>query len=308
MGFLRNLILILLFSLVVLVLLNKTGHTAANYESETYYRLSHDIDHAEVHEYATGIKKLFNDRQYIGTSIGNSIFIEDNQDNIKYSFLNLSARKNITSRFFYLEGDLRFYNDADPTYNLSVVALNEWKWRVELYTEKSFIDSHAALGGELFFTTYGISADYEIIKDMLYTTGVLFTQSANDGNNRTGQVLQLIYYPEQLSGFYVKVRGKFRQADFNPPEYFTPDDYKRYDLLFGYRKYLDKGNWRISGEIGPSKQYINDVAETGYEYKFNIYGLITQSIRIEATYGSSTDNGEYKYEYSWGELNFRYYW
>ena len=307
MNFLRNLIIALLFGLIVFVILARTGH-AANYESETYYRLSHDIDHAEVHEYATGIKKLYSERQYVGTSIGNTIFIEENYDNIEYSFLNISGRKNITSRFLYLEGDLRFYDDANPTYNLSLVALNEWKWRVELYTEKSFIDSHNALDGELFFTTYGISADYEIIKDVLYTTGVLFTQDANDGNNRTGQVLQLIYYPEQLSGFYVKTRGRWRQAKFNPPEYFTPADYKRFDLLVGYRKYFDNGNWRVSAEAGPGKQYIDGVSESGFEYKFNVYGWITQSMRIEVTYGSSTDNGEYKYEYSWGELNFKYYW
>ena len=307
MNFLRNLIILLLFCFIVFVILVQTGHTA-NYESETYYKYSHDIDHAEVYEYATGIKKLYNERQYVGTSIGNTVFIEENHNNIEYSFLNISGRKNISTRFLYLEGDLRFYNNANPTYNLSLVALNEWKWRVELYTEKSLIDSHNALNSELFFTTYGISADYEIIKDTLYTTGVLFTQNANDGNNRTGQVLQLIYYPQQLSGFYVKVRGRYRQADFNPPEYFTPDDYKRYDLLFGYRKYFDHGNWRVSAEAGPGKQYIDDVSESGFEYKLNVYGWITQSMRIEVTYGSASDNGEYKYVYSWSELNFRYYW
>ncbi len=271
--------------------------------------MSHDSDYADTRAISLGYQKLFKNKQYMGISGGDTAYKENGKGTIDFVFMNFSGRKKINDNI-YAEGDFRLNQSDDwdtTTYNLSVVGEKVSLGRVELFTERSIIDSHAAIERHLTFTTYGISADYELT-DELVLTGVLFHQHATDGNNRLGQVLQLIASPKRFEGWHTRLRGKWRQADFNPPEYFAPEKFSRYDWLIGYATAFANDHWIFRAEGGPGYQYIDDVGETGWEYKISVNGWISESVKLESFYAATTDAGEEDYRYDWGGVSVSYYW
>lgn len=297
----KNILLLLLF-----VFITQSVY-AATYMQETGFTIGHDIDNSEMIELGTITTRLWGE-EYIGVGIGHSIYIEEGDEDYDYNFLTLVGKKIFTNKY-YFEGAIRYNNGntSNITYNLSAVVHEGWDWQVELFTGRSMIDSHAALDEEIFFNSYGVTADYTI-NDQFSIVGLAMYQDATDGNVRLVQLAQLVYSPKQLPGFYIKGRGKFRQADFNPPEYFCPEDFKRYDLLFGYRTVFGHGNWVAKGELGPGLQFIDHVQENGYEYKIAIEGWITQSLRLEVVFVDTHDSGDYDYDYKWGNVTIKYYW
>jgi len=221
MSFIRNLIFVLIFALLVFVIYSflapRLGFATDKIVYGSYL-MSHDSDYADTHEMSIGYKSLYYHKQYAGVSTGYMIFKEADYED-KFPFVNLTGRYNFTDNY-YIEGNIRVWNgdNWNPiTGNLSAVGQKEDLGRVEFFVEKSIIDSHAGIDGKLTGTAAGCSIDY-FITDELTAVGVIYTQHVTDGNNVLGQVGQLIYSPKWLEGAYIKGQGKWRKSDFDPAE------------------------------------------------------------------------------------------
>lgn len=309
-GMIMTIGAILLLVFVIWFLSTRLGFAAENI-IQPYLLITEDSDNTKTRDYGILYKrKILGDGQFVGIGMGQKVYIEDNEKNIKYNHLDLSIHKKILPKI-YIDAEVSFnenksnVGDDSITYLVSAVA-ETGDYRVELFTEKSLIDSHMAIAKDLSYTTYGISADYEITDEWV-ATGVLFRQDATDGNVRLGQVAQISYSPKEVEGLFFKVRGKWRQADFNPSEYFAPEDFKQYLIFVGYAFPFANDNWVFKAEAGPGYQYIDDVGELAFEYKLKLFGWITEDLKLTMEINQSSDTGASSYNYHWGGVWFSWH-
>lgn len=298
-----------LFLIIITIIVLITLPIVSNGSDTVFagYHYSYDTDYAKINEYYAGYHKLFDQGQFAGFQLGAGTF-KDTNGTEDFEFIRLEGRKNL-SESLYVQGGIR-YNISDEWSPLTGDVSAVWThtpYRLEVFYERSIVDSIRAINSEIISNTFGVSLDYSLTDEWLLT-GVLYYQDITDGNGRTGETIQLTYSPKRIEGFYTKLRGKFRQSDFNPPEYFAPQTYERYDLLFGYKRSFDSDNWVGYVEAGPGIQVIENISEFAYEYKVGVYGWITQSWKLNAFYGGTTDGGEEDYTYNWGGVQLNYYW
>jgi hypothetical protein len=274
------------------------------------FSFSKDTDDTNFKQLMFGYKRYFKNKQYLGALIGKRVYTEDKENGRNtFDLLNLVGKK-VVNPYLYFEGGLIFTkgDDWNPIfYNGTVVLQKSGLGRAEFFIERSPIDTDAALEKHYIFLTYGVSLDYELTNEVTLT-GAVFKQEANDGNDRIGKVAQIVYSPKWFENGYVKLRGKWREADFDPPEYFSPANYDRYNILFGYAIVFGNENWVLKLEGGPGVQYINGTEESAYDYKIALRGWITQSLGLNAYYACTSDGGTEDYSYHYGGVEIKYVW
>lgn len=273
------------------------------------YDISHDSDSNSIHEISLVYKKLFRKKQYFEISIGNSLYREFDEG-IRYDFIKFKGRNNFSDGFF-IECGIKLLNNDDwkpIVYNISIVPKKEGLGRIEFFTERSIVDSHLAIENKYLVDTHGVSFDLEIGRELLLTGVVFYQYFNNDDNKRFGRVAQIVYSPQWLSRFYIKGRGRWIDADYNPDEYFSPLEYRRYFILFGYSLPIFNEKYSLNLEIGPSMQYVEKEKERGLDYKADIKGWISDSIGLEIFYASTSNYGGYEYWYNWGGILLKYAW
>ena len=292
---------------LALAIIFATPVIAADYVGASA-RYTQDTESSAVYELRAVRGKTFSDGQYLEFGLGDTIFREKGNSDIDYAFIDASGRYNINEKT-YMTGSVRVhsgYNDTPLSYDITVMH-EEDRYVLGLFTERSMVDSHAAIGEDLFSTIYGGTIDYNVT-DQVTLTAVLFQQNITDGNKKYGEMIQVSYSPKQIEGLYVKLKGSFKQADNNPVEYFAPDEYIRYDAIIGYVRVFGNDNWKFRGELGPANQYIDSNKESAWSYKIEVSGWITQQWRLELMTAAIHDNGDYSYQYEWTTATILYYW
>lgn len=273
---------------------------------------SGDTDNTRVHSYLLGYEHLFSNEQYFGLQVGNRHYHGEDavKQNNDFSEARLSARTNLSEKT-YVQGTLSQLDGqawSPLLHNLLLVSKPNKTWRVELSSNRDVIETASAIAAQLSVQTYSASVDYVMNEHNMLVVGV-YQQDISDGNKRIGGVLQYVYKPAWFKHGWFKLRAKQRNADFNPSEYFSPQEFKQYHLLAGYETRLDQGNsLRVRAHIGLGRQYIDGVGERAYEYLVGLRGWIRKFNYLDAVYYCTSDGGADNYRYCSGKLVWNYLW
>lgn len=276
------------------------------------YSFSDDTDNTQANKYFLGYERLFTQGEYAGILSGVRKYHGEDSiiKNNRFDEIKLVGRKNISAQT-YLHGNISLLNGdgwSPELYNLTLVHALNTKWRIEGDLDKDILGTSSAIAKHYMIESYGVTADYSISEQHVLVAG-LYQQSISDNNSREGRLLQYIHKPDWFENGYFKLRAKQRSSDFNPPEYFSPDDLKQYHVLVGYETLIDQErNLKFRIELGKGRQHIDGVSESAEEYLVGLHGWLMSTAYMDAQYGCTSDGGEDSYKYCHGRLVFNYLW
>ena len=215
----------------------------------------------------------------------------------------LNDEVRLTTQLQYLSGD-----HWSP-WLASVIAVYQpsTEWRFEGSVEKGLVDSVAGVRQELGTETYSLSADWRFLPQWTLV-GALLTMDIDDGNQRQGGVLRLIYDVPGYEGLNLQTRSRLLQSDFNGNGYFSPPELQEHLLLVGYSRAAFEDNWVFSALIGAGKQIIEpegsaDISNDLYYLELRARGWFTDRFGLESkgycsnTGGPNSGNPDDGYRY-----------
>jgi hypothetical protein len=194
----------------------------------------------------------------------------------------------------------------DGSYN---IALSK-DANAELFINRDFVETRAALDQGVHFTFVGGSLEYRL-HPKLTAVAVAGYQDFSDDNQRKHARLRLIYQPDLDLGLTLQYR--YRYYDSSPNEtrraYFNPERYRENMLLAGWRKRYEgwvgavlagAGIQSISGTPdGPSRLLelaLDSPAKAG-----QVFGMRAGYLRTAAFGGP-----DYRYRYIQGNWTLRF--
>lgn len=131
------------------------------------------------------------------------------------------------------------------------------RWRFEAGIERELIDSVPGIRQELTSDTITLSADWNFAPHWTLV-GALLHVSVDDGNDRDGGVLRLIYSVPAVEGLTLQTRSRVIHSDFDGIGYFSPPELEEHLLLLGYTRSFLEGRWSVSALLGPGTQRFED--------------------------------------------------
>jgi hypothetical protein len=168
-------------------------------------------------------------------------------------------------------------------------------WHLELYGDRELVDSVPAIQRERRSDSVGASADYRFTP--AFTAVVAgYHQSINDGNDRNGGILRLIYQPESWHGFGLQTRSRYVKSDFDGIGYFSPPVLEEHLLLAGYTHVTKDEKWVFSLLGGAGRQRLRDAAGDTtrndlYSAEAKLRGWFNESWGMEGRAGCSNTGG-----------------
>jgi hypothetical protein len=268
-------------------------------------RWNYDTDDLRIIELYGGYKEDFEEAQFAQVETGWSHY-EDKDGERDFNFISLLGQKNLIFDTYGF-GLIRF-NDGDDfdCVTGSTYLVKEFeRWRVEAFAERSMVESQLAMDDEIMWNLYGVGVDY-IINETFTLVGLYSFTDSSDGNTRDTEEIGLVYSPQWAPKWYAKFRLKWSQSDFDPIEYFAPEEYEKYDVLFSYTTGFagDQGLFVI--QFAPGWQIIDGEGEIAYEYRIILNYLFTRNWEIESFIAGVNDEGTDRYRYNWGGIQLNY--
>jgi len=291
--------------LIIAVILSLLSSTSYADTVSSGLRWNIDTDGLEIIETFIGYKMRFEQGEFIAGEIGQTNFSDDDGDR-DFNFISLLGQKNLMLDTYGF-GSVRLNkgDDFDSFTGNAFLTKELERWRVEVFVERSMIESQLAMDEEIMWNTYGIGVDY-IINETFTAVGTYSLTDSSDGNQRNTEEIGLVYSPRWAEKFYAKLRAKWMQSDYDPEEYFSPEEYAKYDVLFAYTTGFmdDKGFFRV--HIAPGWQIIDGEGEFAYEYRVSSTYAFTAKWEVEAFVAGVNDEGTENYRYNWGGVQLNY--
>ncbi|UCF89067.1 MAG: hypothetical protein JSV70_02115 [bacterium] len=277
---------------------------------------SHDSNAADLYAAAAGYRHPIGGSRsgsWIGFKAG-LLILSDPLGRERFNTLELGYR----SRPFEGAGlDLKtkkLWGDWSPwLYSGNLHYRPDDRWYLEVFGERSIVDTVTSVRLEYLIDTYGLSADYKINQEFTLV-GALFTQDITDGNNRFGKVGRVIYVPRGQDHMNFQLKMRMIDSDFNGTGYFSPEKLTEYYFLFQAARPFADDNWVFKALLGPGIQMIDghngtDDTKPAFLAEGRIKGWFTQEFGMEGRLGyttaQSTGGGE---RYIYGEMNLVHTW
>ncbi len=142
-----------------------------------------------------------------------------------------------------LEGHLQLrHNFAAPVY-------------MELFAERTYVDTVAAIENEIDLRSVGVSLDFGPYAGWT-VVGAHTRQRMGDGNNRGISVGRLIYETAHPS-LLLEGRSRFVRSDFDGAEYFSPEKLDEHLVSVVWRQPVHGDRWYVSARAGGGQQRVN---------------------------------------------------
>ena len=268
-------------------------------------RWNADTDGLRIGEVYTGYQSQYEEAQFAQVEIGHAYY-SDNDGDCNFNFLSLSGQKNLPFETYGF-GLIRF-NEGDDISNISgsaYLAKELERWRFETFYERSMVESQLAINDDIMWNNYGVGVDYNISKEFVLVGMYSYTDST-DGNWRNTEEIQLVYSPAWYEKIYFKVRAKWFQSKFDPEEYFSPEEYEKYNVLLAYTTGFLQDRGFFQCWVATGVQTIYGESEFAYEYNFRVIYDMTQNWSINAFTAGVNDEGGDSYRYNWGGIQLNY--
>lgn len=170
----------------------------------------------------------------------------------------------------------------------------EGDWRFEASVDRELIDSVPALRQRLTTDNATLSVDWHFAGQWT-VVGALLHQSIEDGNERRGGLLRLIYEVPHIAGLSLQTKSRFIRSDFDGNGYFSPPRLEEHLLLVGYARSLFDGHWSMSALAGPGTQrFEDDFSKTRndlYYAELKLRGWFTDQYGLEGRAFCSNSGG-----------------
>lgn len=165
----------------------------------------------------------------------------------------LSAQTTLGARLLKLDGD----GWSPWLGGIMLTHAPNDRWRFEGSIDRELIDSVPGIRQELTSDNFTLSADWRFAPQWTLV-GALLHQSVDDGNDRNGGVLRLIYELPQIEGLTLQTRSRILRSDFDGVGYFSPPRLEEHLLLAGYSTAFLEDRWVFSAVAGPGRQRFED--------------------------------------------------
>lgn len=165
----------------------------------------------------------------------------------------LSEQTTLNLRLLKLHGD-----DWSPWLGGAALAyVPGERWRFEASAERELIDSVPGIRQQLTSDNLTLSADWNFAPRWTLV-GALMHLSVDDGNDRKGGVLRLIYQVPAVAGLTLQTRSRILHSDFDGIGYFSPPELAEHLLLVGYSRSFLQERWSLSALAGAGSQRFED--------------------------------------------------
>jgi hypothetical protein len=179
------------------------------------------------------------------------------------------------------------------------------KTGLDLFVDREWVETHAALDRGVHFIFAGVSVD-QGLGDHWTVVGLAGRQDFSDGNSRDHYRAKVVFQPLLDSGLTLQLRYRTYHSDTNNVGgvYFNPANYAETLLAVGWRKRIQGWVLRMTGGMGV--QQINSDASTNthlLEVMLDSPSRGTQFVRVRGGYSRSASYGgpNYGYTYLQGE-------
>lgn len=268
---------------------------AAQYSLTSELTHSNDSDGAEQTMFGIGSEVLVNRRTETKASIlAGGYSLKDDSGSKEFNILRLKGQSALSELVkINLRALLYQGSDWSPVAFGGTAAFNPVKsLHLELFTDRAIVDSLLAVEAKYYVDTYGISADYLLLKE-LTIVGAGYRQNITDGNNRHAGIIKLIYSPRQYDWLNLSAYGKIVTSDFRGTGYFSPERLKEYMIIAGFSKPLLDDAFVVKARVGIGNRKIDGDTNTLSLYELKMKGWAWDRLGVELTGGHTNDSGTF---------------
>jgi len=179
------------------------------------------------------------------------------------------------------------------------------KTGLDLFVDREWVETHAALDRGVHFIFAGASVD-QGLGDHWTIVGLAGRQDFSDGNSRDHYRAKIVFQPMLGSGLTLQLRYRTYHSETNNVGgvYFNPANYAETLLAVGWRKRIQGWTLRLTG--GSGVQQVNSDPDTNtrlLELMLDSPSRGTQFARVRGGYSRSASYGgpNYGYTYLQGE-------
>ncbi|HEX4895807.1 MAG TPA: hypothetical protein VFV11_05695 [Solimonas sp.] len=163
-------------------------------------------------------------------------------------------------------------------------------WRLELSAERELVDSLDGLDAHLAADTYALAVDRRLGEDWTLVAGGSY-QDVDDGNQRQGRLLRLIWNPGQSAGS-LQLRARRLDSEFRSSAYFSPRRLEEALLLGQWRQPLFGGKALLSLQAGGGQQWLEGGdGEALYQGELRLRGWLDDRWGLESRVSCSNTGG-----------------
>jgi hypothetical protein len=179
-------------------------------------------------------------------------------------------------------------------------------WRYELSYERTLLDTVNAVDSDINVDTASLSVDYNLNEEWTAVGGYAH-QFYTDSNSRSIVFGKLIYSPRRISGLNIQGFVKYSDSEFNPSEYFSPNNQMRMLVGIGFATPFIGERFVFRTSLLTGRQTNKFTSNSATDAKIQINGSITNRFYMRLLYLYTNDNGEgFDYWYQSIHLNLKY--
>jgi len=304
---------VIVFGMFLMVLLGVTNaHAEVRYRLNTEAAVATDSDVETQYLFGIGTEimdaKKKEDMRASAT-VGVHTFT-GNGDTESLGFLRLRGYDKIND-YFAVAAKAALYQGSGwtqfaPGATLSIRPVP--KAYIELFYDRDLVDTIRAVEARDYVDTAGISADYEVVKQ-LTVVGAYFHQFFRDENDRDGYVGKLVYSFGE-SGFSTAASYKYVSNEFKSPFYFSPKNVTDLLVTGQYRRPVwgEKYVFRARGGLG--YQWVDNFGSRSGKFltlaEAGLKGWFSDDYGVDALIGFSNNAGYGNYSRFYSQLVLTY--
>lgn len=162
---------------------------------------------------------------------------------------------------------------------------------VELFSNRDWVETVNCIRNNISFISYGLSADFNIIRNRLTFVSAYSNLYFSDNNSKSVKVFKMIGYPHKNMGIIVS--SKLIDSDIISENYFSPLNFDTYSLSSFVIIPMFNETFVIKPLIGGGKQNIDNVYNNYWLIEFSLKGWYKDKYGIQTKISASNAINEY---------------
>ncbi|MGA2655367.1 MAG: hypothetical protein ABSF18_05265 [Gammaproteobacteria bacterium] len=266
-----------------------TNQAAANYFIEPYFRFEHDTDDLTIYKTGMSAGHRWNKTQTSNLLAAYQQY-NQNADSAHGEILGVSQIMHLIEQTLHLGvgiNAIHFDTDWSPwTGFVDLFYQAQDEWAVNLYADKSLVDTYYAVANEITVNSYGVDLFYMPNYRTQFSLSPYY-KNFTDGNARYGITASsdILLWPSFGLGVRPQVRYFEDSKQLDTNNYFNPSEYIEGNLFLTLQQWiLPTWSWYV--EAGPGYQNTHP-GEDGMTYlaEGGVSGAITDITYLNAFVG-----------------------